>query len=279
MAHCLSARADRPRNVQDARKARRQDALQRLSRVNVDLPCGARPFYADPPTADRRAGAKGSLSPIRARAFAAGNAGQRTSLPPEHGDRRQQAGTFSGKDPFLRRYAGVLGDPVDRQWSYLSCLAGQGTWSDSGAEATIGDVDSMTLSALSRARMAGVSYDDDAIAFGCNPQTMRQHYIALDETEISDRVMDKIRGGNGDGGNGQSSKGNNGRAAEANQPTTPLGLEKTSLSPASWLNIVRPMTQPCDCPIVRDDPHSPPKIRIKIEGELREIGFWRRRNP
>ena len=39
--------------------------------------------------------------------------------------------------------------------------------------------------------MAGVSYDDAAVAFGCNPQTMRQHYIALDEVEISDRVMEK----------------------------------------------------------------------------------------
>ena len=47
---------------------------------------------------------------------------------------------------------------------------------------------------MSRARMAGVSYDDAAIAFGCNPQTMRQHYIALDEVGSSDRVMDKIQG-------------------------------------------------------------------------------------
>ena len=49
--------------------------------------------------------------------------------------------------------------------------------------------------AMSRARMAGVSYDDAAVAFGCNPQTMRQHYIALDEVEISDRVMEKIQNG------------------------------------------------------------------------------------
>ena len=47
--------------------------------------------------------------------------------------------------------------------------------------------------AMSRARTAGVSYDDAAIAFGCNPQTMRQHYIALEETEISDRVMEKMQ--------------------------------------------------------------------------------------
>ena len=49
--------------------------------------------------------------------------------------------------------------------------------------------------AMSRARMAGVSYDDAAVAFGCNPQTMREHYIALDEVAISDRVMEKIQNG------------------------------------------------------------------------------------
>jgi integrase len=47
--------------------------------------------------------------------------------------------------------------------------------------------------AMSRARMAGVSFDDAAVAFGCNPETMRQHYVALEEQEISDRVMDKIQ--------------------------------------------------------------------------------------
>lgn len=51
--------------------------------------------------------------------------------------------------------------------------------------------------AMSRARMAGVSYDDAAVAFGCNPQTMREHYVALDELTISDRVMDSIQNGNG----------------------------------------------------------------------------------
>jgi len=47
--------------------------------------------------------------------------------------------------------------------------------------------------AMSKARMAGISYAAAAVAFGCNPQTMRQHYIALDEVEISDRVMEKIQ--------------------------------------------------------------------------------------
>ena len=49
---------------------------------------------------------------------------------------------------------------------------------------------------LYRAKMAGVSYDDAAIAFGCNPDTMRKHYLALEEIEISDRVMDKLPAGN-----------------------------------------------------------------------------------
>ena len=45
--------------------------------------------------------------------------------------------------------------------------------------------------AMSKALEAGVSYEHAAVAFGCNPATMRQHYIALDEVAISDRVMDK----------------------------------------------------------------------------------------
>jgi hypothetical protein len=47
--------------------------------------------------------------------------------------------------------------------------------------------------AMSRARTAEVSYDDASIAFGCHPETMRKHYVALDETSISDRVMDRIQ--------------------------------------------------------------------------------------
>jgi len=45
--------------------------------------------------------------------------------------------------------------------------------------------------------MAGVSYEDAAITFGCNPETMRQHYIALEEQDISDRVMETMQNGNG----------------------------------------------------------------------------------
>jgi hypothetical protein len=46
---------------------------------------------------------------------------------------------------------------------------------------------------LSRARQAGVSSEDAAIAFGCNPETMRRHYIRLDETPISDEVMERTQ--------------------------------------------------------------------------------------
>ena len=50
---------------------------------------------------------------------------------------------------------------------------------------------------MSKARMAGVGFDDAAVAFGCHPETMRKHYVALDETEISDRVMDRMQGRSG----------------------------------------------------------------------------------
>ena len=49
--------------------------------------------------------------------------------------------------------------------------------------------------AMSRAKEAGASYDEAAIAFGCHVETMRRHYVKLDETAISDAVMDRIQGG------------------------------------------------------------------------------------
>jgi hypothetical protein len=48
--------------------------------------------------------------------------------------------------------------------------------------------------AMSRAKEAGASYDEAAIAFGCHPETMRRHYIRLEETVISDAVMDRVQG-------------------------------------------------------------------------------------
>jgi hypothetical protein len=42
--------------------------------------------------------------------------------------------------------------------------------------------------------MLGVTYDDAAFAFGCNPETMRRHYLALNEVDITDRVMERLHG-------------------------------------------------------------------------------------
>lgn len=49
--------------------------------------------------------------------------------------------------------------------------------------------------AMSKAREAGIGCDDAAIAFGCNPETMRRHYIAIDEQAISDSVFDRLQAG------------------------------------------------------------------------------------
>ncbi|HEY1599132.1 MAG TPA: hypothetical protein VGG64_05990 [Pirellulales bacterium] len=49
--------------------------------------------------------------------------------------------------------------------------------------------------AMSRARMAGVTESDAAIAFGCSPQTMRNHYLALDEEIIADDVFKRMEVG------------------------------------------------------------------------------------
>lgn len=49
--------------------------------------------------------------------------------------------------------------------------------------------------AMSRAKQAGATYDRASIAFGCHPETMRRHYLQLDETAISDAVFDQIQSG------------------------------------------------------------------------------------
>jgi|GEM_PF-2956224 hypothetical protein len=46
--------------------------------------------------------------------------------------------------------------------------------------------------AMSKARMARTADSDAAIAFGCNPTTMRQHYHALDEVAIADDVFSRM---------------------------------------------------------------------------------------
>jgi integrase len=47
--------------------------------------------------------------------------------------------------------------------------------------------------AMSTAKMAGASYDEAAITFGCHPETMRRHYLVMDEVAISDAVLDRIQ--------------------------------------------------------------------------------------
>jgi hypothetical protein len=46
--------------------------------------------------------------------------------------------------------------------------------------------------AMTKAKEMGVSYDDAATAFGCHPETMRRHYLALDEVMIADEVFDRL---------------------------------------------------------------------------------------
>ena len=40
----------------------------------------------------------------------------------------------------------------------------------------------------------GIPLDKAAIAFGCNVTTMRAHYLALDETAVSDEVLNAVAG-------------------------------------------------------------------------------------
>ena len=58
---------------------------------------------------------------------------------------------------------------------------------------------SLRATAMSQARMAGIAEGDAAVAFGCNPETMRKHYLNLDEVAIADQVFARLRGYCGDG--------------------------------------------------------------------------------
>ena len=49
--------------------------------------------------------------------------------------------------------------------------------------------------AMSKARLAGVSYDDAAVAFDCDPRVMQQHYAAFDKATVADRVFGHIQNG------------------------------------------------------------------------------------
>ena len=45
---------------------------------------------------------------------------------------------------------------------------------------------------MTEAWRLGIPLEKAAVAFGCNPTTMRAHYIALDETAVSDEVLAAI---------------------------------------------------------------------------------------
>ena len=46
--------------------------------------------------------------------------------------------------------------------------------------------------AFTKAYHAGISEREASIAFGCNPDTMHKHYVALDEQQVTDKVLDKL---------------------------------------------------------------------------------------
>ncbi len=46
--------------------------------------------------------------------------------------------------------------------------------------------------AMSRARAAEITESDAAILFGCNPQTMREHYISLQKAELAEKIFEKM---------------------------------------------------------------------------------------
>ena len=50
----------------------------------------------------------------------------------------------------------------------------------------------LRATAMTRAREVGIPVDDAAIAFGCNPATMKQYYLAPDEEAIADSVFDRL---------------------------------------------------------------------------------------
>jgi len=68
--------------------------------------------------------------------------------------------------------------------------------------------------AMSKARIAGVAVDDAAVAFDCNPDTMREHYLAFDRAKVADRVFSQIQNGGAAGG----AKNGNGGAVGAQEP-------------------------------------------------------------
>jgi site-specific recombinase XerD len=84
----------------------------------------------------------------------------------------------------------VLGFTPDRMVNWLQDQA-RAYFKASGAERF--KLHNFRGTAMSKARMARIADSDAAIAFGCNPQTMRQHYQSLDEAEIADDVFSRMQ--------------------------------------------------------------------------------------
>ena len=47
--------------------------------------------------------------------------------------------------------------------------------------------------AMSRAIEEGATIDEGSVAFGCHPDTMRKHYVKVNEQKVADEVMDRIQ--------------------------------------------------------------------------------------
>ena len=69
---------------------------------------------------------------------------------------------------------------------------------------------------MTRAWTAGIKIEDAAIAFGCDPETMREHYLALDEQAIADRVLGQINGASQPGSEAMDDSG-------SGRPPSPTG--------------------------------------------------------
>ena len=62
---------------------------------------------------------------------------------------------------------------------------------------------------MCKARVAGVSTDDAAIAFDCTVATMQQHYLAFDKARVADEVFSRIQNGSARSGNSQAARESN----------------------------------------------------------------------
>jgi hypothetical protein len=71
---------------------------------------------------------------------------------------------------------------------------------------------------MSKARVAGVSTDDAAIAFDCTVSTMQQHYLAFDKARVADAVFSRIQNSSANSGNGHAAKKSNATVTPDGEP-------------------------------------------------------------